>query len=90
MEFRYIKELDKNHLFFRVLKTPTEEIWPGVAQLPDYKATFPNWTQYNLTSHVRNIEEDGLDLLQVSEQAVLSCNTFLLNPKNFVNIFLFL
>jgi hypothetical protein len=36
-----------------------------VSQLPDYKATFPNWTQYNLTSHVKNIEEDGLDLLQV-------------------------
>jgi hypothetical protein len=47
------------------LKTPTEEIWPGVSQLPDYKATFPNWIHNNLTSHIRNIEEDGLDLLQV-------------------------
>jgi cyclin-dependent kinase 1 len=48
------------------LRTPTEDIWPGVSQLPDYKATFPNWTQNNLTSHAKNIEEDGLDLLQVT------------------------
>lgn len=53
-------------LFSRVLKTPTEEIWPGVSQLPDYKTTFPNWTQYNLMTHVKNIEEDGLDLLKVT------------------------
>jgi hypothetical protein len=61
--------------FYRVLKTPTEEIWPGVSQLPDYKATFPNWVHYNLTSHAKNIEEDGLDLLQVLVQVAL-CGRF--------------
>jgi cyclin-dependent kinase 2 len=27
----------------RILGTPTEETWPGVASLPDYKSTFPKW-----------------------------------------------
>lgn len=47
----------------RVLKTPTEELWPGVTSLPDYKATFPNWTNYNLANQVKNLDESGLDLL---------------------------
>lgn len=46
------------------MKTPTEEIWPGVTQFPDYKGTFPNWTNYNLANQVKNMDEDGLDLLQ--------------------------
>ncbi|XP_076170539.1 cyclin-dependent kinase 1 isoform X1 [Ptiloglossa arizonensis] len=50
--------------FCRILRTPTEEIWPGVTQLTDYKATFPNWTTNNLESQVRTLDADGLDLLQ--------------------------
>lgn len=34
-------EIDELFRIFRVLRTPTEEIWPGVTQLPDFKATFP-------------------------------------------------
>jgi len=68
--------LQEDSIFFcRVLKTPTEEIWPGVSQLPDYKATFPNWVHNNLTSHAKNIEEDGLDLLKVLVQVVF-CECF--------------
>ncbi|XP_033607291.1 cyclin-dependent kinase 1 isoform X2 [Cryptotermes secundus] len=62
--FQGDSEIDQLFRIFRVLKTPTEEIWPGVSQLPDYKATFPNWIHNNLTGQVRNIDEDGLDLLQ--------------------------
>lgn len=62
--FRGDSEIDQLFRIFRVLKTPTEEIWPGVSHLPDYKATFPNWTQNNLKCHVKNIDENGLDLLQ--------------------------
>lgn len=53
-----------NSLAFRVLKTPTEDIWPGVTNLPDYKATFPNWTNYTLEHHVANLDDDGIDLLK--------------------------
>jgi hypothetical protein len=58
------------------LKTPTEEIWPGVTQLPDYKATFPNWIHNNLTSLINNIEEDGLDLLQVKNRLFYYCSAY--------------
>ena len=46
------------------MKTPTEEIWPGVTQLADYKATFPNWKTYNLQAQVKTLDKDGLNLLE--------------------------
>nr|CAD7401729.1 unnamed protein product [Timema cristinae] len=62
--FQGDSEIDQLFRIFRVLRTPTEKIWPGVSHLPDYKATFPNWTQNNLCSHIKNIDKDGIDLLQ--------------------------
>lgn len=47
-----------------MLKTPTEEIWPGVTQLTDYKATFPNWKTNNLQAQVKTLDANGLDLLE--------------------------
>ncbi|KDR12146.1 cyclin-dependent kinase 1-like isoform X2 [Zootermopsis nevadensis] len=82
--FQGDSEIDQLFRIFRVLKTPTEEIWPGVSQLPDYKTTFPNWTQYNLMTHVKNIEEDGLDLLKkmliYDPLARISAKAALLHP----------
>lgn len=51
-------------MFYRILRTPTEDIWPGVTQLSDYKATFPNWISNNLETQVKTLDADGLDLLQ--------------------------
>lgn len=48
----------------RILRTPTEDIWPGVTQLSDYKATFPNWMTNNLDSQVKALDSDGMNLLQ--------------------------
>lgn len=48
----------------RVLQTPTEEIWPGVSKYPDYQPTFPNWTNFNLNGQLKNITDDGIDLLK--------------------------
>lgn len=45
------------------MRTPNEELWPGVSSFPDYKATFPNWTNYNLKGQIKNLNEDGVDLL---------------------------
>ena len=30
-------EIDQLFRIFRVLRTPTEYLWPGVTQLPDFK-----------------------------------------------------
>ncbi|KAJ6660422.1 hypothetical protein lerEdw1_017846 [Lerista edwardsae] len=36
-------EIDQLFRIFRTLGTPTESVWPGVTQLPDYKGNFPKW-----------------------------------------------
>ncbi|CAH0595438.1 unnamed protein product [Chrysodeixis includens] len=62
--FQGDSEIDQLFRIFRMLRTPTEDIWPGVSSLPDYKPTFPNWTTFNLHNHVQNLDEVGMDLLQ--------------------------
>lgn len=51
---------------YRTLTTPTEEVWPGVSTLPDYKSTFPNWKDNTLAKNVKQLDDMGLDLLAVS------------------------
>ncbi|RWS14746.1 cyclin-dependent kinase 1-like protein, partial [Dinothrombium tinctorium] len=57
-------EIDQLFRIFRSLSTPTEETWPGVSSLPDYKTTFPNWKQNILPSLVPQMDESGIDLLK--------------------------
>ncbi|EPS96765.1 hypothetical protein FOMPIDRAFT_1025270 [Fomitopsis schrenkii] len=57
-------EIDQIFKIFRVLGTPSEDNWPGVSQLPDYKPTFPHWSAQDLGDHVPVLDEDGLDLLR--------------------------
>lgn len=56
-------EIDQIFKIFRILGTPSEETWPGVTQLPDYKDTFPRWSKQELKTVVPNLDEQGLDLL---------------------------
>ena len=48
----------------RILSTPTEETWPGVSELPDYKPSFPMWKGNSLANSVKVLDSVGLDLLQ--------------------------
>jgi len=58
-------EIDELYKIFRILGTPTEETWPGVSRLPDYKpANFPKWKASNLSHFVPGMEPLGVDLLQ--------------------------
>lgn len=50
----------------RILGTPTEKNWPGVSQLQDYKTNFPRWNGEGLKKAVPQLDEEGLDLLEVS------------------------
>jgi len=36
-------EIDQLFRIFRSLGTPTEDSWPGVTRLPDFKPVFPRW-----------------------------------------------
>jgi serine/threonine protein kinase len=56
-------EIDELYRIFRLLGTPTEETWPGVSSLPDYKPTFPRWSAKDLKSVVPGLEEYGVALL---------------------------
>lgn len=39
---RHTKHLKHINLSIRTLGTPSEDIWPGVTSLPDYKSSFPS------------------------------------------------
>ncbi|XP_055098156.1 cyclin-dependent kinase 3 isoform X2 [Symphalangus syndactylus] len=56
-------EIDQLFRIFRTLGTPSEDTWPGVTQLPDYKGSFPKWTRKGLEEIVPNLEPEGRDLL---------------------------
>ena len=62
-------EIDELFKIFRVLGTPTEETWPGVASLPDYKSTFPQWKKEEWATVVPTLCPQGLDLLSVRAAA---------------------
>lgn len=56
-------EIDELFRIFRILGTPTEDSWPGVGTLPDYKESFPMWSKQDLKSAVPSLEDAGVDLL---------------------------
>ncbi|CAB3369212.1 Hypothetical predicted protein [Cloeon dipterum] len=62
--FQGDSEIDQLFRIFRILRTPNEDIWPGVSQLPDYKTTFPQWSQNTLASYVPSMCAKGIDLMQ--------------------------
>ena len=34
-----LQEIDELYKIFQVMGTPNEQVWPGVSELPDYKAS---------------------------------------------------
>lgn len=58
-------EIDQLFRIFRTLGTPSEAMWPGVTQLPDYKGSFPKWSRKGLEEIVPGLEPEGKDLLMV-------------------------
>eukprot|EP00051_Salpingoeca_urceolata_P013690 m.172837 g.172837 ORF g.172837 m.172837 type:complete len:264 (-) comp17865_c0_seq1:360-1151(-) len=55
---------DQLHLIFKTLGTPTEETWPGLAQLPEYKGPFPLYQPTGLDPFTSQLEPAGVELLQ--------------------------
>merc|ERR1719350_967564 len=61
-------EIDTIFRIFRLLGTPSEEVWPGVMQLPNMKAGFPQWTNTGLQRLMEvgeGLGEEGLDLIRI-------------------------
>ncbi|KAJ7910534.1 kinase-like domain-containing protein [Mycena leptocephala] len=59
-------EIDQIFRIFRILGTPNETSWPGIQGLPDYKSTFPQWSQQDLAHIVPALDTDGLDMLMAT------------------------
>lgn len=57
-------EIDQIFKIFKVLGTPTEETWPEVTYLSDYKPTFPKWHKQELAAIVPSLDKNGIDLLE--------------------------
>ncbi|KAK8762926.1 hypothetical protein V5799_034463 [Amblyomma americanum] len=57
-------EIDQLFRIFRTLGTPTEESWPNVTKLPDYKPSFPGWKENILASLLPEMDGEALDLLK--------------------------
>jgi cyclin-dependent kinase len=48
---------------FKLLGTPTEEMWPGVTELKDWHE-FPQWKPQDLSKVFPKLEPSGIDLMQ--------------------------
>eukprot|EP01083_Nonionella_stella_P097756 274804_1 len=57
-------EIDEIFRIFRILGTPTETMWPGVSDLPDFKVSFPKWKPRPLEEVVPGLCPQGIDLLK--------------------------
>merc|ERR1712032_1331835 len=65
--FRGTSEIETLFKIFQKLGTPTEQTWPGISVLPDFKLSFPKW-QPRGWAQIRNtlqqIGPNGVDLLE--------------------------
>eukprot|EP00928_Gymnodinium_smaydae_P079195 TRINITY_DN63189_c0_g1_i1.p2 TRINITY_DN63189_c0_g1~~TRINITY_DN63189_c0_g1_i1.p2 ORF type:complete len:315 (-),score=82.09 TRINITY_DN63189_c0_g1_i1:143-1087(-) len=60
-------EIDTIFKIFMKLGTPTEQQWPGVSDLPDFKANFPKWPAKGwaqIRNTAQQVGPDGIDLLE--------------------------
>ncbi|RYP10588.1 hypothetical protein DL764_000558 [Monosporascus ibericus] len=58
-------EIDQIFKTFRLLGTPSEEVWPGVTSYPDFKPSFPKWKRDENAVLCSNLDPLGLELLEM-------------------------
>lgn len=61
--FQGDSEIDQIFKIFQFHGTPTNQTWPGVTQLPDFKTTFPKFRAVNPEVCLSNFDPVSLDLL---------------------------
>ena len=55
--------IDQIFKIFQMYGTPTENTWPGITKLSEFKLTFPQFKPHGLESYNKNIDPVGIDLL---------------------------
>jgi len=56
-------ELQQLLHIFKLLGTPSEDVWPGVSRLRDWHE-FPQWKPQNLSDTIPQLDSKGIDLLK--------------------------
>lgn len=55
---------DELHLIFRLLGTPTEENWPGISSIEEFKSyNFPKYKPQPFINHAPRLDGEGIELL---------------------------
>jgi cyclin-dependent kinase 3 len=65
--FRGDCEIGQLFEIFQLLGTPSEQNgiwWPSVADLPEYRYSFPDWAPQDLQQVFPSVDADGIDLLK--------------------------
>ncbi|VUC38013.1 unnamed protein product [Clonostachys rosea] len=57
-------EIDEIFKIFRILGTPTEDVWPGVTTYPDFKSSFPKWERNYDQPLCHSLDDSGLHMLE--------------------------
>jgi len=62
-DFPFRSEVEIYHMFlvFQLIGTPTEEIWPGVSTMKNWKATFPNFVTGNLDDLLKKTDASDME-----------------------------
>lgn len=56
-------EIDQLFKIFQTLGTPTNQMWNGVTELPEYNPAFPKWHRRHIGDTVSSLDPVGMDLL---------------------------
>ena len=70
----------------RTLGTPTDDTWPGVTKLPDYKPSFPRWKAQPYSKTVPSLKTDGVELLTVSKRNFLHFGVYAFSVVLFMRL----
>ncbi|BGP55241.1 Cyclin-dependent kinase catalytic subunit [Rhodotorula sphaerocarpa] len=77
-------EIDQIFKIFRLMGTPTVQTWPGLAQMPDNKQSFPKWQPADLRKLLPEMDDRGLHLLhsmlQIDPERRISAKSALRHP----------
>ncbi|KAK6482577.1 cyclin-dependent kinase 17-like isoform X1 [Huso huso] len=55
---------DELHLIFRLLGTPSEDNWPGISSIEEFKSyNFPKYKSQPLINHAPRLDSEGIELV---------------------------
>jgi serine/threonine protein kinase len=56
-------EIDQIFKIFQFWGTPSEDDWPGITQIPEYKPSFPRFRKINPYKAIKNMPEEAINLM---------------------------